>query len=278
MFKKTLGLFFSMLAMTTGVAAESYTDHITYNWLAEKGAENGITDHVAHWRRLFNTMHVRGFLECGIGFSTKYFLDHTEKVVTVEFVTPGYGPSKYQQCYSLFYDIPNWIPMLYNEELRSNSFNNACAYQSSMHKDYSLLDPAYLRELFQYFNTIIKKARTGNYPIDVAFVHSGVYIRGDFVKLLMAHKIPIIAAHNTSTDNGPGEESNLYGWNKINAPSNYIKIYIPFGQGTTFWISDQLPDVIASMQAYRDSIIDLKDFGYGVSFDDIKNIADDILF
>ena len=46
---------------------------------------------------------------------------------------------------------------------------------------------------------------------------------------------------------GVNEEKNLYGWNKVETPPNYIKIYIPFGQGTTFWISDKLPNVIASM-------------------------------
>lgn len=275
MFKKILILFltsFILMAYSHG----SPDDYITYEWLCDLGVKTGYTDHIPHWRRLFNTIKVRGFLECGCGFSTAYFLDNAEKVMSIEYINPGYGDKWYHDCLSLFAERTNWIPILYNADLRSNSFNNACAYQNAMHQDYAQIDATYLKELFQHFKTLIKTAQTEQYEIDVAFVDPGVYVRGDMVKLLLAHKIPIVVAHDTASDNGTEEKENLYGWNKVITPANYIKIYIPFRQGTTFWINDQLPHVIASMQAYRDNILQFMDLGFTISSQDLTEIADEM--
>lgn len=252
------------------------TDYMTYEWLMDVARNTSYTDHIPHWRRLFSTIKVRGFLECGCGYSTAYFLDNAEQVISIEYITPGCGDQWYQECLRLYSDRTNWIPKTYNENYRSNSFNNACAYQCSMHQDYALIDAAYLKELYQHFKTEINKAHTNGYDIDVAFVDPGVYVRGDMVKLLLAHKIPIVAAHDTASDSGTDETHNLYGWNKVATPPNYVKIYIPFGQGTTFWISDHLPEVIVSMQAYRDSIVQLQELGIPVDYNDLKALADDM--
>jgi hypothetical protein len=274
MLKKTLiTLLLSLILTSQSHGFQS--DYITYEWLVNVGLKTGYTDHVPHWRRFFNTVKVRGFLECGLGFSTAYFLNHADRVVSIEYVTPGYDDKWYQDCLTLYSDRPNWIPMKYNSDLRSNSFNNACSYQCEMHKDYALIDSTYLKELFQHFKTVIKKAEAENYPIDVAFVDPGIFIRGDMVKLLLALKIPIVATHDTDSDRGTEEEKNLYGWNKVITPPNYVKIYLPGGQGTTFWISEELPHVIASMQAYRDNIQQLLDLGI-YHLHDLKDIADDM--
>lgn len=277
MFKKTLTFFlFSLSVLNTPTYASS-TDYMTYDWMVDLAADTGISDHVPHWRRLFNTMKVRGFLECGCGYSTAYFMDNAEKVVSVEYINPGYGDRHYREFRLMFADRTNWVPMLYNAELRSNSFNNACAYQCSMHQDYALIDASYVKELFQHYKEIIKKAEAENYPIDAAFVApNGIFLRGDMVKLLLAHKIPIVAAHHTNCDAGSDENTNLYGWNKVVTPDNYDKIYIPFGQGTTFWISDQLPHVIDSLKKYRDTILHLKTLGFKVEVHNLKAIADDM--
>jgi len=276
MLKKTLKLFFSLLILTNYTYG-AQSDYITYEWLIEIGATTNYTDHIPHWRRLFNTTKVRGLLECGCGFSTKYLLDNAEKVVSIEYVTPGYGDMWYRECLNLYADQTNWIPMLYNEEFRSNSFNNATAYQCAMHKDYALIDAAYLRELFQHFKSVINQAAAEGYPIDVAFVDPGLYVRGDLVKLLLAHKIPIIIAHDTASDNGNEESTNLYGWNKVYTPENYVKIYIPYGQGTTFWISNQLPDVIASIQDYRNDILLSREQGIEITYQELTKFADKVL-
>lgn len=273
MFKKmAISLAFGLSAFSTVLGLKS--DYITYDWLMTMAKETSYTDHIPHWRRLFNTMKVRGFIECGCGYSTKYFLDNAEKVISIEYVSPGYGPDWYKELSVLLEDCSNWIGMTYNEDLRSNSFNNSCAYQCCMHKDYALIDPTYLTELNEHFKSLIENAHLNGYDIDVAFVDPGVYLRGDLVKLLLANKIPVIVAHDTASDAGIKEKTNLYGWNKVVTPPDYVKIYIPFGQGTTFWINKQLPTVIASMIGYRDTILQLREEGVNVGYDDLSTIAD----
>lgn len=265
-------IFFSCVAFASSIHAYE-SDFITYEWLMDKAVECSYTDHIPHFRRLFQTMKVRGFIECGCGFSTKYFLDNADKVISIEYVTPGYGDIWYQDCKILFADRDNWIPQIYNEDFRSNSFNNACAYQCSMHKDYGLIDSTYLTELDSHFKNWINYTKLNGSEIDVAFVDPGVYIRGDLVKLLLANKIPIVAAHDTASDYGTKEVKNLYGWNKVVTPSDYIKIYIPFGQGTTFWVNKRYTEVVTSLISYRDSIIAAYENG-DIDMDLINQLVD----
>jgi len=263
----------SSLAITTGASGGS-SEFITYEWLTDQSVIYGYTDHIPHWRRLFNTTKVRGFLDCGCGFSSAYFMDNADQVISVEYINPGYGDKWYQDCLIIFADRTNWIPMLYNADLRSNSFNNACAYQCSMHKDYALIDPTYLKELNQHFKLLIDNAKLGGYDIDVAFVDPGIYLRGDLVKLLLANKVPVVAAHDTASDYGIQETENLYGWNKVVTPPDYVKIRIPYGQHTTFWINKKFPIIIASMVAYRDAIIQLQESGVQVTPTELTILAD----
>lgn len=273
MLRKITAIFFSFL--TIALSANGYqSDFVTYDWLGEEATLSGYTDHIPHWRRLFNTIKVRGMLECGCGYSTAYFMDNADKVISIEYITPGYGDQWYQVCVSLYADRANWIPMTYNANYRSNSFNNATAYQCSTHKDYSLIDGTYLNELDRHFKEQIKSAQDNGYPIDVAFVDPGVYVRGDMVKLLMANNVPVVVAHDTTSDYGTKDPENLYGWNKVITPANYVKIYIPYGQGTTFWINEKLPSVIASILAYRDVLIQKMDNGSNISWEDLTSIAD----
>ena len=75
MLKKTVSLIICCLAMVSGANGEQ-SDYITYEWLTDIALKTSYTDHVPHWRRLFNTMKVRGFLECGCGYSSAYFMDN----------------------------------------------------------------------------------------------------------------------------------------------------------------------------------------------------------
>lgn len=269
-------LFLFVISLTTTLQGFQ-SDFLTYLRLVEIAEKTGYNDHIPHFRRLFNTTPIKGFLECGCGYSTAYFLNHAEKVISVEYVTPGYGAELFQTYKSLYSDRPNWIPMIYNANLRSNSFNNACAYQCTMHKDYALIDPTYLRELDQHFKSLLHEAKAGGYEINVALVDTGIYLRGDLVKLLLANKVPIVIGHGTASDTGIKEKENLYGWNKVVTPPDYIKIFIPYGQGTTFWIHETEPTVIASMLSYRDGILNLLDSD-GVSMERMTQLADSPYF
>lgn len=273
MLRKTLLSLLTYLTFASCAQGES-SDYITYEWLMNLARETAYSDHIPHWRRLLNTMKIRGFLECGCGYSTRYFLDNADLVISIEYINPGYGAEWYHKYLPIFSDKANWLPMTYNEDLRSNSFNNACAYQCATHQDYALIDAAYFKELYKHFKTQIERAHSQGNDINVAFVHPGVYLRGDMVKLLLSHKIPVVAAHDTASDRGTEETHNLYGWNKVSTPPNYVKIYIPFGQGTTFWISEDLPEVVQSMQAYRDYMSLLRSFGIVINYDNITEIAD----
>jgi hypothetical protein len=244
------------------------SDFITYEWLLECGKNTSYTDHISHFRRLFNTMKVRGFLECGCGFSTKYFIDNCDKVISIEFMTPGTGDAWFKDCLRLYKDCKNWVPLAYNADHRDISFNNACGYACAEHKDYSLIDPSYLSRLDLYFKNQIAIARQEGKDIDVAFVDAGVYTRGDMVKVLLANKVPIVIAHDTIFDYGSEVNEGLYAWFVVRTPDDYEKIYIPFGEGTTFWIRKNLPHVIKSITDYRNMIPEHADYS------DIAKIVD----
>jgi hypothetical protein len=264
---------FILFLMFTTLAYSHEADFITYDWLNELGSRTGYTDHIPHFRRLFNTMKVRGFLECGCGYSTKYFLDHCEKVISIEFLNPGVSDHWFNQCRKLYQDYHNWTPLAYNADHRDTSFNQACGYACSVHKDYALIDPRYLYSMDRYFKNQLKMARLEGSPIDVAFVDPGVYPRGDMVKLLLLNQVPVVVAHDTSCDIGEDADEGIYIWFVAKTPPDYEKIYIPWGQGATFWISHKLPHVIASMKAYRDQIVEVTARG-PLSYEHITEIVD----
>jgi hypothetical protein len=263
-----LGLL-SLTSMTDG----HESDFITYDWLIDCARKTSYTDHIPHFRRLFNTIKVRGLLECGCGYSTKYFMDHCDRVVSIEFMTPGTGDLWFNECLKLYRDCTNWVPLAYNIDHKDVSFNEACAYACSVHKDYALIDSGYLDSLDRYFKTQLHIAHEEGKEIDVAFVDPGVYTRGDMVTVLLENRVPIVIAHDTGSDLGSDVDEGYYAWFTIKKPSDYEKIYIPWGQGTTFWIHKNLPHVIESISTYRDMIIQAQAQAE-LSIDELKEIAD----
>lgn len=274
MFKKLICLgLVGLITLWTPLSYSNECDFITYDWLINCAQQSHYTDHIPHFRRLFNTLKVRGFLECGCGYSTKYFLDNCDKVISIEFMTPGTNDLWFKECLKLYKNCTNWVPFAYNADHKSESFNNACGYQCATHKDYALIDSRYLNELYLYFKNQINISHQEGKDIDVAFVDPGVYIRGDMVRVLLSLKVPIVIAHDTSTDVGSDVNEGLYGWFKVKTPFDYEKIYIPWGKGTTFWIKKDLNDVIASLQYYRNLIIQFENENR-LSYETLKEIAD----
>lgn len=232
-------------------------DEITEEWLVNSGAETGYTEHVRHFKRLFNNCQVRTFLEFGVGFSTKYFIDNCENVISVEFVTPGTGPEWLQYCMNLYASCKTWTPIAYfaglgldtswtpYKYLGADSVYKAAAYQPVYRKSYAPIDSSFLDDL----NKFVQEQVTAN-TIDVAFVDAGVCLRGDLVQVLF-NKVPIIAAHDIASKE-KRQLDDVYGYGRIIVPQNYVEIFIPFGMGTAFWIKNEASyaNLIQDLQNY----------------------------
>lgn len=251
MLKKT---FISLLFLFGSLKANT-AEYLNFENLITIAQENGTTDYIPHFRRLFNTMKINGMIECGSGYSTKYFIDHATKVASIDFMTPGTSDVTFLTSLKLFKTYKNWIPLVFNADLKNESFNNACAYQCSVHRNYALIDPRYLNDLDKYFKIQIDNLRKKQVEVDVALIHPpGIYLRGDMVNLFLARNIAIVIAHDTSSDVGTDVDEGYYGWFKVHTPPHYEKISIKFGVGTTFWIRKDYPEVIESMKIYAQRI------------------------
>ena len=220
---------------------------ITYDWLVKNSVEHGYTDHIPHFKKLFELMFehylpTTNFFECGVGFSTKYFIDNCAHVSSVEFITPQYGPKWMEECQQLYAGIKNWTPIMYNV---SDEVYKAANYQMSQHKDYARVDDTYVRDLkmFLHIETTVRK-------YDVAFVDPGIYLRGDMAELLLQLQIPVVAAHDVNMSNP--DNVSLYGWQKIKSTADYEYVFVSRGAGTGFWISKELPEVIKGMKEYAE--------------------------
>lgn len=254
MFKRLFTLTLTVASLFSHMSYGISYDNITYDWLlTNEGQTYAATGYLPHMRTLFNLMHVKGFLECGCSYTTKFFLERSEAVTSVEFISPGLNVFKYAT--KLYQNQPNWKHIFY---YGSESFSNACNYQCANHKNYALIDPSYLEEMNTFFKEQIQIAHENQLDIDVAFVNPPIYIRGDMINILLKNQIPVVIAHDTEGDGKTDLNSKLYGWDKIETPGNYEKIVIPFEHGTTFWIRKDLPKVIKAMKKYRKNTVKSK--------------------
>jgi hypothetical protein len=246
-------------SLTTLSAEEWITDaeQITENFLTKTSSSPHYTEHLTHLKRVFRKVPINTFLEFGLGFSTKYFMDHTKKVISVEFVTPGTGPEWMKYCLDLYRNCKNWTPIAYfsgqgletdwapNKYMGVDSVYGAAAYQPVNLKSYASIDPSFLDDLARFIDMQVADEK-----IDMAFVDCGICIRGDLVQLLF-NKVPIIAAHDVA----PPERrhlSDVYGYGRVKAPDNYVEIYISYGMGTAFCIKNtkEYAELIRDLQKY----------------------------
>jgi hypothetical protein len=212
-------------------------DQITEEWLT---SGSRYTEHIRHFKKLFSAMRVRGFVEFGCGFSTKYFIDNCKQVTSVEFVTPGTGPEWLQYCIKLYKKYPRWKPIAFftgngldtswapYKYMGKESVYKACSYQPIHRKSYAPIDPSFLDDLHRFMKKTIGK------DVDVAFVDAGVCIRGDLVQTLF-NKVPIIVAHDI-VEKEKRLIDDVYGYGRVQVPSNYVEIHVPSGMGTAVWI------------------------------------------
>lgn len=263
--KKIIALF--TLCINLSLAGEELShsvgnaEEITYDWLVKYGNWTGMTDHIPHFKKIFSKLKIKTLLEFGLGYSTKYFLDSCNKVISVEFITDGTGPDWMKKCIDLYRDYSNWTPIAYfsgyqgdmnwarYKYLGSENFSKAAYYQTVNHKNYALINDFYLLELNAFITNLLK-----SYKIDLAFVDPGTYLRGDLVQLLF-DKVPLIVAHHSSC-RAKGEKDDVYGYSRIETPENYEEIFIPSGGGTTLWVVKKDPffSFIEDLKKYAEDI------------------------
>jgi hypothetical protein len=196
-----------------------------------------------------------------LGYSTKYFLDHCNKVISVEFVTPGCGPDWFKKTLTLYRDdYSNWIPIAFftghqtdvnwapYKYFGSESVYKAASYQSATHKNYALIDDFYLKEMDAFISRL-----TQSHNIDVAFVDAGIYLRGDLVQLLFG-KVPVILAHDTNVRMPGGND--VYGYSRVVTPEEYEEIFIEIGPGTTVWVvkNEKFKNLIEALTTYAENL------------------------
>lgn len=271
MLKKIITLF-CLLSSHNFTAKGVETDQITIEWLYN----NEGADYIPHMRRLFNKMKVRTLIQAGCNYSTKYFLEKCDKVITIEFLSPGTSDKYFIESLKLFKKSKNWLPLAFNADLKNESFNKACAYQCATHKNYALIDPQYVFDLDAYFKKQVESVQKKGSVVDVVFVKThGIYLRGDMVNLFLWRSIPVVIASDTNSDEGPGATKGLYGWFKIYTPPEYVKIYFPFGSGTTFWIKKTYPELIDAMNRYLQFFTTMQLDGYNINDIEVLKILAD---
>lgn len=220
-------------------------EEITYDWLSSGRDDRGGTSHVICFKEIFENAKIKTFLEFGIGYSTKYFLDSCTRVISVEVVTPGYGPDRMRRFMEFYKNSSNWTPIAYfsgfqgdmswtpYKYMGSESVYKAASYQCSTWLHYEQIDSSYLKELNDFMGNLTKYNK-----VDIALVEPILFLRGDFVQTLF-DKVPIIVAHNT-VSRAKGRE-NVFGYVRVKTPPHYEEIYLPTKQeneiaGTTIWV------------------------------------------
>ncbi len=192
------------------------------------------TDHVQHFNKIFQGRPVGRFLEFGLGYGTKFFLDHCDHVTSCEILVPGQNDHWFRETQNLLRKYQNWQPLLKWGSVRMGYANDL----SLSSFDPSLYDAAYLLEIKDICDELFENA-----SYDVAFVDAGFHMRGDIVNELF-DRVPVIAAHDT---NGNDE---IWGWTRVHTPSNYVKIVCKEGMGVTFWVRKDQTEIIHRLGSY----------------------------
>ena len=236
-------------------------DDITYDWLVKYGDETGNTDYVPHFKKIFKKFKVRTCLEFGVGYSTKYFLDSCNKVISVEFVTSGYGPVGIKKFLELYRGYSNWFPIVYFsgyqgdmtwapfKYLGTESVHKANSYQSATNRNYARIDNFYIKEMDAFIDRLAQVN-----TIDISLVSGGFYLRGDLVQMLFG-KVPVIVAHHTCFRSSSVKDD-CYGYSRVTTPEDYEEIYIAAGQGTTVWIvkNEEFKELAEELRKYAKGV------------------------
>lgn len=198
---------------------------------------NAFLDHRKPFERLFAGGPIQSVVEFGLGDGTQFFLERADRVKSVEVVSPRLGAAAkdwFLKCQEKYRTYANWeSSFIICDDLLKTADIRALEQKI----DPATVDGAYLSSL-----TKIVDDALGGQSFDLGFVDYGLHLRGDLVNALFG-RVPVIVAHDTNTT------PEIYGWNKIKVPADYVRVHYQKGQGTTFWIRKDRADLIKAMQS-----------------------------
>jgi|688.fasta_scaffold255744_2 hypothetical protein len=193
-----------------------------------------------YFREIFSHEKINNFLEFGLGVGTEFLLENCEKVTSVELSLGSYNLEWYEKTKEKLKDYDNWESHYVNvpEEISN-------ADQRAQKLRFPLEDTKYLKVLKKITDPFIS-----NSAYDFIFVDAGIHLRGDLVNLSF-DKADIIAAHDTSRDHNRVLK-NIYGYNIVQVPSNYVEIHFEDTyMGTTIWIKKDKEPLIDVLRNYK---------------------------
>lgn len=193
-----------------------------------------------YFSKIFENEKILNMIEFGLGIGTPYLADNCKYLKSVELSLGSYNLEWYEKTVDLMKNYKNWESeyIIVNEKV-SNANDRAQKLK------FPLLDTKYLEDLEKIFNLSLK-----GLEYDFIFIDPGVHTRGDLVNMSFG-KADIIAAHDTSRDHNRVLQ-NVYGYNIVNVPENYVEIYYDCTyMGTTLWIEESKKDLIEKMKIFK---------------------------
>lgn len=188
----------------------------------------GAQDWVPYFEVLFQNLELESVLEFGLGLGTEFWCDHAKKVNSVELSVSDYNLEWTNKTKDKLKDYKNW-----ECEYIKLPQKLVDANQNAIDNLYPLDDTSYLPLLESIVTPFMNKCE-----YDIIFVDPGIHNRGDIVNFCFG-KSPIIAAHDT--DRTGKVIKNIYGYNIVDVPDNYVEIHKEkYYCGTTFWIKKDL--------------------------------------
>jgi len=192
-----------------------------------------ISDWIKPHELLFNNLKPKIVLEFGLGEGSEFFLKNCQKLISVEPYTTNQElidtlhlpdlrwANLFKQVFSHY---NNWIVVPYECKEAILKADKEAQRGDKMQDPIS---QEYKKEIQDLVDKICEE-----YHPDYAFVDHGLHLRGDFVNALFG-RVKAIGAHDTNTKGS-------YGYHRVVSPADYIKEEYPNGEGTTFWIRNDI--------------------------------------
>jgi hypothetical protein len=195
-----------------------------------------------YFAEIFKNRKIDTMLEFGLGVGTEYLLDNCSNVTSVELSAGDYNKEWHDQTVEHLKDYKNWNCVYVDlpQDIKD-------ANERAQKLRFPLDDTQYLKSLKSITDEFLKTKK-----YDFIFVDAGIHTRGDLVNLSFG-KADIIAAHDTSRETSRVLE-NIYGYNIVNVPDDYIEIHYECTyMGTTLWIKKDLSDIVEIMKKFKAS-------------------------